>query len=204
MKYVLDKPEKAFFISDIHWSHSNIQKYCNRPDNWEDLVYKNWNEKVKNDDIIFILGDYSFSEKYAYRDKNVYDLTKELKGNKILVIGNHDSKLIRKEKFRSLFTLCVDYLEIKIPLEKDFIVCSHYPMLSWNHSRHNSIHLHGHCHGDMNHKNIGLFRLDVGIDANRETFNHSQDKFGTPVNYYEIKKYFEEQKPISTDHHEKN
>lgn len=54
-----------FVTSDIHFSHSNIIKYCNRPfENifeMDDYIIKKWNETVSYDDTIYILGDFMFS-----------------------------------------------------------------------------------------------------------------------------------------------
>ena len=72
-----------YVIPDTHLGHENIKKYCNRPDNFEKIIEKNWNEIVKADDTVIHLGDISFKE----------DWVKELgtwNGRKILIRGNHD------------------------------------------------------------------------------------------------------------------
>jgi calcineurin-like phosphoesterase family protein len=55
---------KRFIISDMHFGHKNIIKYENRPfasvGEMDDLIIQKWNNSVKNDDIIFVLGDVSF------------------------------------------------------------------------------------------------------------------------------------------------
>ena len=42
--------EKTFFVSDTHFNHTNIIKYCNRPfnnaDEMDAALIKNWNAKV--------------------------------------------------------------------------------------------------------------------------------------------------------------
>ena len=82
---------KYWIISDTHFSHENIIKYCNRPfktkEEMNEKIIKNWNEVVKQDDIVFHLGDFSF--------KSEYDKIKErLIGKIILVSGNHDKGII--------------------------------------------------------------------------------------------------------------
>ena len=39
-----------YIIPDTHLGHENIKKYCNRPNNCEKIIEKNWNEIVKADD----------------------------------------------------------------------------------------------------------------------------------------------------------
>ena len=39
-----------YVIPDTHLGHENIKKYCNRPNNFEKIIEKNWNEIVKADD----------------------------------------------------------------------------------------------------------------------------------------------------------
>lgn len=69
------------------------------------------------------------------------------------------------------FEAVLDYLELK-PGEchGTRMALSHYPMLSWNGKRRGSIQLHGHIHADRayNERNRqrGIFRYDVGVDAN--------------------------------------
>lgn len=55
-------PDKTFFISDTHWSHSNIIYYCSRPfrDKYEmdEVLINNWNEVVPEDGVVFHLGGF--------------------------------------------------------------------------------------------------------------------------------------------------
>jgi len=77
--------ENIFVISDTHFNHSNIGIYCNRPKKWKKLIIDNWNNTVKNDDIVIHLGDFAFGSK-----EKVKDLFQSLNGKKYLIRGNHD------------------------------------------------------------------------------------------------------------------
>lgn len=74
-------------ISDTHFGHSNIIKYCNRPfkssEEMDDVLIKNWNNVVKDGDIVYHLGD-------VYMGKAPQFL-RNLKGRKRLILGNHDN-----------------------------------------------------------------------------------------------------------------
>lgn len=80
-----------YVISDTHFGHNNIIKYCNRPfkdsDEMDQILIDNWNKTIKDNDIVYHLGDVFLSSKggkYGHILKNV------LKGHKRLVVGNHD------------------------------------------------------------------------------------------------------------------
>lgn len=76
-----------FFTADIHFNHSNIVKYCNRPfDNIEEMnnkIIDSWNNTVKDDDIIYYVGDFCFKSKYKFWEN-------KLNGKIIYFRGNHD------------------------------------------------------------------------------------------------------------------
>lgn len=75
-------------VSDTHFGHDNIIKYCNRPftnaKEADQLMIDNWNSVVKEGDIVYHLGDVYFGESGRHA------LTK-LKGRKRLILGNHDN-----------------------------------------------------------------------------------------------------------------
>ena len=53
---------KIYIISDTHFNHENIIKYCNRPfkdiNEMNDAIIDNWNRIVKKDEIVYHLGDF--------------------------------------------------------------------------------------------------------------------------------------------------
>lgn len=89
-----------WFTSDLHFWHKNVIRYCTRP--YEDekdstgkvikedvevmneALIRNWNELVKPDDTVWVLGDLSL----AFRPIELY--SRRLNGKKKLVPGNHD------------------------------------------------------------------------------------------------------------------
>jgi len=87
-----------WYISDTHFSHANIIRYCNRPfKNVEEMdakIISNWNSRVKKDDIIFDLGDWNFhnspgGKKGEGTIKKAIDYDKQLNGKIIHIKGNH-------------------------------------------------------------------------------------------------------------------
>lgn len=73
----------TFLISDTHLNHGNIETYCQRPENFTQLIRKRWNERIKPEDMVIHLGDVGIGD---YREFNI----RGLNGRKILVRGNHD------------------------------------------------------------------------------------------------------------------
>lgn len=83
-----------YYISDLHLFHKNVtgegNNFDNRPfDTLEEMhkyIKEKWNRKITNGDTVYILGD------VALRGINtkLIALVVKLKGNKILIKGNHD------------------------------------------------------------------------------------------------------------------
>jgi calcineurin-like phosphoesterase family protein len=76
---------KFFLISDTHLNHDKIKTYCDRPENFTELILKRWNERVKPDDTVIHLGDVAIGGKSAIEGQ-----VRSLNGRKILIRGNHD------------------------------------------------------------------------------------------------------------------
>ena len=85
---------KEFIISDTHFAHANIIKYCNRPfssvEEMDEYMVKKWNSVVGKDDIVWHLGDFGMGDKETikrYRER--------LNGRIFLILGNHDNHTIQ-------------------------------------------------------------------------------------------------------------
>jgi calcineurin-like phosphoesterase family protein len=153
----------TFFCADLHLNHANILKYDKRP--FKDMqehdyhIVKNWQQQVKEEDTVYILGDFGFgSQQY------LYNIRKQLTGKIHLIRGNHDRKM-QAQLSRSFISI-KDYDEIvirdeEVPRKHRSIVLCHYPLESWRASYHGVWHLHGHTHSATLSNKQG--RLNVGI-----------------------------------------
>ncbi len=78
-----------WLTSDHHFGHKMIITYEDRPftdvDEMDRVMIDKWNDVVKDGDVVFHLGDFSF-----HNVKKSSDILSELRGEKILVLGNHD------------------------------------------------------------------------------------------------------------------
>ena len=177
-----------YFTSDLHLGHANIIKYSKRPfasvTEMDEGLIKNWNIKVKQQDTVYFLGDFAFAQQDRCKE-----LLEQLNGNIYLCRGNHDKPL------RSLYKYFVDVFDLRTISIEDpdaAIVLCHFPLLTWDKQRYNSIHLHGHCHGGLT-LDKKVRRLDVGVDA----WNYA------PVSYDEIKQFLKDnmEGDENFDHH---
>jgi calcineurin-like phosphoesterase family protein len=75
-----------WIVSDTHFNHANIIKYCNRPftdvEHMNNMLRQNWNSVVQPQDHVYHLGDVG--------NKLTVELIKSLNGKKRLIVGNHD------------------------------------------------------------------------------------------------------------------
>lgn len=79
-----------WFTADSHYNHFNIIDHTRRPFwSWQDMnkvLIERHNSRVAPHHNVFIIGDF----KFGANGSSVYDLCKELNGNKIFIRGNHD------------------------------------------------------------------------------------------------------------------
>jgi calcineurin-like phosphoesterase family protein len=152
-----------FFTADLHLGHEEVIAKRHRPfasvTEMNEALIENYNQRVTADDTVYILGDlcHRLTEEEANR------LIARLNGRKILLRGNHDV-----DYDPALFEGMHDFLM------EDFdgrrFVMIHYALIDWPGRKKGGIHLHGHMHesrayNEENRRN-GLFRYDVGVDAN--------------------------------------
>ena len=82
---------KIFLTADMHFGHSNILKYENRPfdsiEAMDTALIKNWNNVVSKRNTVFVAGDVSF-----YNKEKTAQVIQQLFGKKILIKGNHDER----------------------------------------------------------------------------------------------------------------
>lgn len=136
-----------YFISDLHFGHTNVISFDNRPfltiEENNQTIINNWNNVVKEEDDVYILGDISW-----YNATKTIEIFKQLQGKKHLIIGNHDHKLIKNKELRNLFCEIIDYKELPIENNRG-IVLSHYPIPCFNKHFHGWYHLYGHVHNSF-------------------------------------------------------
>jgi len=88
-----------WFTADMHLGHANIIKYCDRPfsslEEMNRILIRNWNARVKPEDIVFHIGDFCFKNTPGGKKGegvpiSARDWEKQLNGKIIHIKGNHD------------------------------------------------------------------------------------------------------------------
>lgn len=147
------------FISDTHFWHTNIIKYCNRPfssaHQMNETIVKNWNSVVRVNDTVHHAGDVAFGR--GVTASEVGATLNRLNGKIHLYKGNHEKLALAN---RSRFESIKDYDEIEV--EGQRIVIFHYGLRTWHHDLRGVWHLYGHSHGGL--PPLGK-SLDIGVDC---------------------------------------
>lgn len=79
-----------YVISDTHWYHKNIIKYCNRPARHNENMTARWNAKVWHTDTVLHLGDVFMSRSPEDWEVFFTIIAPSLYGKKFVIAGNHD------------------------------------------------------------------------------------------------------------------
>lgn len=128
-----------YFISDLHFGHNNIIKYCSRPfvdaTEMDATLIANWNAVVGPDDVVWVLGDVSLSSKRDY----IAELVGQLNGHKKLVLGNHD-----RLKVAQYYAMGFEFVSPYPVILKDFFILSHAPLFV--NSNTPFFNIYGHVH----------------------------------------------------------
>ena len=166
--------QNIWFTSDLHFCHSNIIKYCNRPyDNTYEMnkdILSIIKKHVKENDVLFNLGDIGMAS-----PKLIIDLIDSLELNQIFVSGNHDRNgLINKLIEKYIVFKDKTILDVNYNSEKYKIYLSHKPEEFEYIDDPYTLFLYGHLHNkELEAKKYN--QLNIGWD-----------RFGRPIELKEI------------------
>ena len=156
----------TYFTSDQHFGHFNIIRLSRRPfktvEEMDETMVERWNAKVRSDDTVYVLGDLFF------RAATVEPILKRLKGQKHLILGNHDpswtDRVDLADYFESVQTLKEGSVDGRL------VTMCHYPMLSYPQARRGYM-IYGHVHNNTGDDYWPLIMrrprmLNAGVDVN--------------------------------------
>ena len=154
----------------------------------DDYLIKKINEYVKENDVLWHLGDFCYSKSpdsaKKYRERincrNIF-----------LICGNHDSDYTKKT-----FRDCYERYELKH--KSKFIVLNHYAQATWHKAHNKSWMLYGHSHSTaeewLDANMPGRLSMDVGIDNIFKLLGEYR-----PICFEEINKIFEPRNGMTID-----
>ncbi len=131
---------RYWIITDTHFGHENIKKYCGRPDNFEDKILANITRYVASSDLIIHLGDFCFGNDGYWHNR----FMKSSLAKKWLVMGNHDVRPASWYLSHG-WHFAGELLQLKIYGYQ--ILFSHIPQKDTGYS----LNIHGHFH-NSNHR----------------------------------------------------
>ncbi len=150
------------YISDLHFGHNAVIDFEHRPfsgtDEMDTVLIQLWNSRVTKNDQVYILGDFAF-----HNEKPYSWYLKQLKGQKHLIVGNHDMNLVKDSKAMSYFVSVAYYKEI-IDCQRHIILC-HIPDRNWNVFCPDAYHIFGHIHNKTNEAYYYMKKFDRALNA---------------------------------------
>ena len=157
-----------YFTGDQHFGHANIIKHCNRPfssvDEMDKSLLEKWNNRVKKNDTVYILGDLFFRNAVPCEE-----YLQSMNGKKHLIVGNHDKGWMKKVDMNQYFETVASMVEIGDGARK--LVLCHYPMMTWEGVAKGTYMIHAHIHNNTNADYFPLLQkmpniLNAGVEIN--------------------------------------
>ncbi len=153
---------RNYYIADLHFGHHASIWYDHRPfcdlEQMEEGMAMLWNAAVRKDDMVYILGDFCWNKADEWMR-----LLRRLKGQKVLIEGNHDLGRY-PEELRAMFADIKPYKEVQDGERR--VILSHYPILFYKHSSDPSYYmLHGHVHQSKENDYLEQFTATLRADS---------------------------------------
>lgn len=161
-----------YFTSDLHFCHDREFIYKPRGFNtvWEmnNAILKNWNNIIKYDDIVYILGDLMLND-----NEEGVELLKNLNGKKRIILGNHDTNA-RITLYDNIYNTEVIGYADRLDYNGYHFYLSHYPTFIANLDGKRSlkqrmINLFGHTHVKDKFYQDNPTMYNVALDAHNNT-----------------------------------
>ena len=153
-----------YFSSDFHFGHFRIIKHCKRPfkslKQMDDTMIRNINERVKENDTLFFIGDFCLSRSSEASDAPkkafIYYRNKLKCKNIIFIAGNHDNRGNGQAK------TCIESLVIKHGGQRIFLV--HNPKFA---KKEFKLNFCGHLHEKYKFKRLNEHSIIVNLSVER-------------------------------------
>lgn len=141
---------KIFVISDHHFNHKNIIRYCNRPfssvKQMNEVMIERWNNVVDKNDLVFHLGDFALGNRESIRK-----IRQRLNGTIILLKGNHDYKIDED----------CGFIIVRGSIQLGNLILTHRPLQK---VLDGFVNIHGHIH-----EKESWYGVNVSVDRTKFT-----------------------------------
>lgn len=136
-----------YYIADTHFGHENVIKFDNRPfssaDEMDRALIEAWNKRVKEDDEVYIVGDFVYRAEHS-----VEYYAEKLKGKKYLILGNHDRLKPSDEKCFAGIEKMMHVSDYYDGRNHQICLC-HFPIAEWNGYKKGHYHIYAHIHNKL-------------------------------------------------------
>lgn len=126
----------TFFISDLHFNHTNmaLKRGFSSAEEMNDHIIERWNSVINKRDTVYILGDVTMEKRVGY------ELLDLLKGEKNIILGNHDMRQHVPELLKHVRTVAgmMNY--------KGEFILTHCPVHPSELEFRFKYNIHGHVH----------------------------------------------------------
>lgn len=190
---------QVFFWSDLHLRHDRDFIYKPRKfesaKQAEEKIIHNLQNKMTANDTLFLMGDtvfgmngheylMSFFKRIEFRELFIMPGNHAAGYKQILLgLGGEFSLPITPNKTVHFIP---NYFEVYV--NRQAIVMSHYPIVSWNGAAKGAWHLYGHVHNNLK-QNLGK-AIDLGVENCPE-----------PMSFDDIRRELNKKESVKVDHH---
>ena len=158
--YKVKDEKSTYLVSDTHFDHKNIIKYCNRPfssvEEMNEVILNNWKDTINDDDLVFFLGDMAFGR----GSKKPKWWLSQLPGRIVYLKGSHDQGIRPTSTGLNAISVSLSVI-MKVKGLKIYLV--HDPINipnDWD-----GWAIHGHNHNNRPFLDIDNKRINVSLDV---------------------------------------
>lgn len=191
-----------YYISDCHFFHAGVNDRMDRrgfdsAEEMNEYMIKKWNSRVRNNDEVVILGDFSLGKADITNS-----ILKRLHGKLFLIRGNHDKWISHRDADLSQFQWIKDYAEMNDDGRK--VILCHYPIMCYNGQFRRDAEgnpkvfmLHGHIHNTQDIAGVEAYKEFVRNYA--RSSRGSETPAPAPVNIINCFCMFSDYVPLTLD-----
>ncbi len=147
---------RIWLITDTHFGHDNMVKYCGRPENHSLIILQNLKEVVRDGDMIIHLGDFCIGNDEMWHERFFLGIKNV---TCVLIRGNHDHKSDNWYLEHGWDFVCDSFSNVYFGKK---IIFSHEPVKMKNSYSH--INIHGHFHNNLER----LLRKEWVVEGEKE------------------------------------